>query len=89
MIEHRIEAGEEHPSVDAVAGLLAAAAIVLAVVGLVYRPARLEPVAVLVAFAAGGMSLRWRKLAGVAVAVAALGFFFGMTIAVLAERPLF
>lgn len=89
MIDHPVEAHEEHPSVDAVAGLLATAAIVVAVVGLVYRPGRLEPVAVLVAFVAAAMSLRWRKLAGVAVAVSALGFFVGMTIAVLAERPLF
>jgi hypothetical protein len=87
--EHGLEADDRHASVDAIAGLLAAAAIVIAVVALVYRPARLAPVAVLISFAAGGMSFRWRKLAGVAVAVSALGFFFGMTIAVLTDHPLF
>jgi hypothetical protein len=89
MTEHRIEAREEHSSADAIAGLLAVAAIVISVVGLVYRPARLIPVAVLISFTAGGMSLRWRKLAGVAAAVSALAFFVGMTIAVLTDNPLF
>jgi hypothetical protein len=76
-------------AVDTVAGLIAAAAIALAVVGLATMPARLTPLAILLALLAAAMSARWRTLAGVATAVAGLAWVVGMTIAVLTERPLF
>jgi hypothetical protein len=90
MTDHELETTrEEHPSVDSIAGLLATGAIVLGIIALAYRPARMGPVAILIALVAATMSLRWRKLAAVAMAVAILGWFVGMTIAVLTEHPLF
>lgn len=71
------------------AGLLAAAAIVVAVVALAYRPARIAPAAILISLIAAAMSTRWRTLASVAVIVSALAFFVGMTIAVVTDRPIF
>ncbi len=71
------------------AGLLAAAAIVVAVVALAYRPARIAPAAILISLIAAAMSTRWRTLASVAVIVSALAFFVGMTIAVVTGRPIF
>jgi hypothetical protein len=87
--EQHAEPAGQHPSVDAVAGLLATAAIVVGVVALAYRPARLAPAAILISLIAATMSTRWRTLASVAVIVSALGFFVGMTIAVVTDSPLF
>jgi hypothetical protein len=80
---------EGHPAVDAVAGLLAAAAIAVAVVGIAYRPARLTPAAILLSLIAAAMSTRWRTLAAVAAVVAGLAWLVGMSIAVLTDGPIF
>ena len=74
---------------EAVAGLLAAAALATSLFGLAYRPARLIPVAVLLALLATRMTERHRRLAAIAVAAAVVCWTLGMTIAVLAERPLY
>ena len=74
---------------EAVAGLLAAAALATSLFGLAYRPARLIPVAVILALVATRMTERHRRLAAIAVAAAVICWTLGMTIAVLAERPLY
>ncbi|HWN20707.1 MAG TPA: hypothetical protein VNP93_01935 [Gaiellaceae bacterium] len=74
---------------EAVAGLMASAAIFTSFIGLAYKPARLIPVAVLMAFVAGRMTERHSRLAGIAVAAGVVCWTVGMTIAVVTERPLY
>jgi hypothetical protein len=75
---------------ETVAGFLAAASIAVSVIAMVYRPVRLAPVALLVAFIAVALSdRRFSRLAAFAVAIGAVGWLVGMTIAVLAEEPLY
>jgi hypothetical protein len=58
--------------------------------GLAYRPLRLIPLALLLAFLAAAMSSgRSARLAAVAAGVGAICFPAGMAIAVLTENPLF
>ena len=74
---------------DAVAGFLAAAAIFISLMGLVYRPVRLVPVAILLGLIATGIGGRNERLAQLSVAVGAASFAVGMTIAVLTGHPLY
>jgi hypothetical protein len=75
---------------EAVAGFLAAASIALSAVAVVYRPVRLVPFALVIAFVAVGLSSgRHARLAAFAVAVGAVAWLIGMTIAVLTEKPLY
>ena len=74
---------------EAVAGLMASAAIFTSFVGLAYKPARLIPAAVLMAFVASRMTERHTRLAGLAVAAGVVCWTLGMTIAVVTERPLY
>jgi hypothetical protein len=76
-------------AVDVVAGFLAAFAIALSVVALAERPARLAPIAILVALLAARMSERRRRLALAACAAGALGWTLGMTFAVLTNSPIY
>ena len=79
----------ERPA-EIVAGFLASASIFMSVVGLAYRPLRLIPLALVLAFVAAAMaSGRSRRLAAAAAGLGALCFAVGMAIAVLAEHPLF
>ena len=80
---------EEHTARDAIAGLLASAAIFASAIGLAYRPARILPFAVILALVAARMSTRWSRLAGFAVAVVVICWVLGMTIAVLTQNPLY
>lgn len=84
------EVDEPIRAAETVAGFLAAASIAVSAVAMVYRPVRLVPVALLVAFIAVALSDRhFSRLAAFAVAFGALGWLVGMTIAVLAEEPLY
>ena len=74
---------------EAVAGFIAAAALFASLLGVAYRPARIIPVAILLALVAARMTERYSKLAGLAVAVGAVCFLLGMTVAVLTENPLY
>jgi hypothetical protein len=75
---------------ETVAGFLAAASIAVSAIAMVYRPVRLAPVALLVAFVAVALAERhFSRLAAFAVAMGALGWLIGMTVAVLAEEPLY
>lgn len=79
---------ERFSTVDAVAGLMAAAAIALSAVALVERPARLAPVAIVVALVAARMSTRFERLAFAAAVAGMVGWVLGMTFAVITDNPL-
>jgi hypothetical protein len=73
---------------DTVAGFLATISILASTLGLVYRPARIVPFAILIALIAARMSARNQALAGWAIAIGCVWWTLGMTIAVVAEKPL-
>jgi hypothetical protein len=72
-----------------VAGYLAAAAIFGGLVALFYYPGRIGPAAIFTAILAAGIGGSIRRFTGIAFAVAALGWLFGMIIAVFLSRPIF
>lgn len=74
---------------ETVAGFLASAALFVSLIGIVYRPVRLIPAATIVALIAVGMGGRHQRLAAFAVAVSAVAWVVGMTIAVVTENPLY
>jgi hypothetical protein len=79
----------ERPA-EIVAGFLASVSIFVSVIGVAYRPLRLIPIALLLAFVAAAMaSGRSTRLAAAAAGVGALCFAAGMAVAVLTESPLF
>ena len=75
-------------SADVVAGYLAALSIFGSVMGLAWHPLRLIGPTIILALVAAGMGGRENRLARYAVFIAALSFFFGLTIAVAGSRPL-
>ena len=90
------EQAERSGAVDAIAGLLAAASLVLSALGagggiLLERdahPARVIPVAVVLAIISGRMSARHERLARFAIFAAMVAFVVGMSLAVTTENPL-
>ncbi|MBA3347687.1 MAG: hypothetical protein H0T13_03915 [Actinobacteria bacterium] len=74
---------------EAVAGLMASAALFTSLFGVVYKPARLIPVAAVMAMVAARMTERHARLAALAVAAAVICWTVGMTIAVVTERALY
>ena len=81
-IEHRRRA-------DMVAGFLCAFSLALSLVALARTPGLLAPVAILLAIVAARMTVKHRTLAGAAVVVGTLAFFFGMIVAISTDTPLF
>ena len=77
----------QRPS-EAIAGLLAAIAVAAAAIGLAWHPLRLIPFAMLLSLIAAAMGGRYQRLAFAAAMICAACFFLGMTIAVVAETPL-
>jgi hypothetical protein len=75
-------------ALETVAGFLAALSFAVASLGIVYKPVRVIPVAVVVALVAVGMGGRNMRLAAFAVMWGAVCWIAGMTIAVLTERAL-
>jgi len=81
---------------DTVAGLLGVASIVLSGIAMGFglllqldaRPARIAPVAVLLALVAARMSERFQSLALKAALFAAFAWVVGMTVAVVTDGPL-
>jgi hypothetical protein len=73
---------------ETLAGFLAAISIFISAIGLVYRPLRLIPLAILLALIAVGFGGRSGRLATFAVAVGAICFVVGMAIAVVTSHPL-
>jgi hypothetical protein len=76
-------------AVDTIAGLLATVSMFTSFAGLVYRPVRLIPFAILLALTAALMSERQQRLSGLAVGVAVVCWTLGMTAAVVTEHPLY
>jgi len=88
-VDTRVEPSARWAAADTVAGLLATASIFTSALGLAYRPVRLIPFAILLAFVAARMSNRQPRLAGWAIAAAVVCWTLGMTIAVVTENPLY
>ena len=74
---------------DTVAGFLATISIFASAIGLVWRPVRIVPAAVLVALIAARMSARNQRIAFIAVIAGVICWTVGMTIAVITENPLY
>ena len=74
---------------DTVAGLLATISIFASALGMIYRPVRIIPFAILIALIAARMSARQQRLTGAAIAVAVICWTVGMTIAVITENPIY
>ena len=85
------------PAADVIGGLLAVASIVLSGIAMGFglllqldaHPARLAPVAIVVALVAARMSSRFQSLALKAALFGAFAFVVGMTVAVVTDGPLF
>jgi hypothetical protein len=74
---------------DTVAGLLATISIFASCLGMIYRPVRIIPFAIIIALIAARMSERQQRLAGIAVVFGVICWTVGMTIAVVTENPLY
>jgi hypothetical protein len=72
-----------------IGGLLAAFAIALGLISLVWYPGRTGTGAMFLALLAAAMGGPHGRLAGIAVAVATVCWLIGMVIAVVTERPIF
>jgi hypothetical protein len=79
---------EDRPA-DAIAGLLASLALFAGLIGLVYRPARLIPFAILIALIATAMGGRHARLAAAALCVCGVCFIVGLALAVITNNPIF
>jgi len=90
------EAQERSSATDTIAGLLAVASIVLSGIGMGFglllqldaRPARVVPVAILLALIAARMSARHQTLALRAALFGGLAWVVGMTVAVITDGAL-
>ncbi len=82
---------------DVVAGLLAAASIVLSAIAMGFglllqldaHPARIAPVAIVAALVAARMSARYQPLALKAALFGALAWVVGMVVVIVTDGPLF
>lgn len=74
---------------ESVGGLIAAGAIFVGALELVYRPFRLAPAALLVALVAAVMSREQQRLVLIAIAVIGVCFVVGAGLAVWLHRPLY
>lgn len=74
---------------ETVAGYLAAVAIFVGAIAVVYRPIRIAPFAIVIALVAAAMATgSSTRLTQFAVAFAAVCWFAGMTAAVITGNPL-
>jgi hypothetical protein len=76
-------------SVNAVAGLLCALALLLGGIELFYRPFRMGPIAFLLVLVATAMSRDNRRLAGVTVAIVTICFVVGASLQAYLSHRLF
>lgn len=74
---------------DTIAGLLAMIAMFACAVGLVWRPVRVIPFAIVLTLIAARMSARQERVVGWAVAVCVVSWTVGMAIAVITENPIY
>ncbi len=85
------ESGDAHrwSTADTVAGFLATLSIFASALGLVWRPLRLIPFAIVIALIAARMSARNERIAWYAVIAGVVCWTVGMTIAVVTKNPLY
>lgn len=76
-------------TVDTVAGFLATLSIFASALGVVWRPIRIVPFAILLALIAARMSARNERIALYAVIAGVVCWTLGMTIAVVTKNPLY
>ena len=74
---------------EAVAGVLAAGAMLHGALELAYRPFRLAPVALILALIATVMSRDQQRLIGLAIAVIGICFIIGAALQVITHHPLY
>jgi hypothetical protein len=74
---------------EAVAGFLAACALFIGALELVYRPFRLAPVALILALTATIMSRQQQRLIALAIAVIGVCFVVGAALQVITNHPLY
>jgi hypothetical protein len=84
-----VRRGDRQRPAEAVAGLMAAASIFVSLAAVAYRPMRIIPFTILLALIAAAIGGRQSRLAAAAVAIAALCWFAGVTLAVLIGKPLY
>jgi hypothetical protein len=82
-------AEERHGQADLVAGFLAAFALAAGLLSIIHKPARIGPVALVVALIAVGIGGKYERLATWAVATVSVGWVLGMIIAVITENPVY
>jgi hypothetical protein len=88
---------ERSSAADVIGGLLAVASIVLSGIAMGFglllqlhaHPARVAPVAIVLALVAARMSARYQSLALKAALFGAVAWVIGMTVAVVTDGPLF
>ena len=88
--------GDRPSAGDTVAGLLAVGSIVLSAVAMGFglllqvdaHPARLAPVAIVIALVAARMSARYQSLALKAALFGAFAWVVGLTVAIITDGPL-
>ena len=85
----REEAQGRWSSTDTIAGVLAMIAIFASTLGLVWRPLRVIPFAIVLTLVAARMSERQERLVGWALAACVACWTVGMAIAVITENPLY
>jgi hypothetical protein len=74
---------------DTIAGFLATLSLFASALGLIWRPVRIIPFAILLALIASRMSARNERIAFAAMIAGVVCWTAGMTIAVLTESPLY
>jgi hypothetical protein len=74
---------------DTIAGFLATLSMFASGLGLIWRPVRILPFALLIALVAARMSARNERIAFYALLVGVVCWVAGMTIAVVTENPLY
>jgi hypothetical protein len=89
MSEARMEQSGDSQIMETLAGLMSAAAIFLAVMGLAFRPMRMTIFAALLALVATAIGGRHRRLAAVALWTAGVCWVVGLGLAIVTGHPLY
>ena len=74
---------------EAVAGVLAAAAIFASLISVAHRPLRITPFAILISLIAAGIGGRHQRLAAWAVGISGACFIVGTFLAIVTNHPIF
>jgi hypothetical protein len=74
---------------EAVAGVLASAAIFASLIAVAHRPLRVTPFAILISLIAAGIGGRHQRLAAWAVGISGACFIVGTFLAIVTNHPIF